>query len=92
MTSPTYRLRLTPSARRTLAEGLPSSVAAAIMEFVTGPLLSAPRRIGKPLGPPFTDQLVARRGEYRLLYRMDESRGLVVVVAISHRRDAYRRR
>jgi mRNA-degrading endonuclease RelE of RelBE toxin-antitoxin system len=32
----------------------------------------------------------ARRGTYRVLYRLREEAGEVVVVRIEHRRDAYR--
>jgi mRNA-degrading endonuclease RelE of RelBE toxin-antitoxin system len=31
----------------------------------------------------------ARRGEYRVRYRIDEERRTVVVLDIDHRRDAY---
>jgi len=34
----------------------------------------------------------ARRGSYRVLYTIDESTGVVTVLAAEHRRDVYRRR
>lgn len=59
---------------------------------MAGPLLENPRRIGKALDPPLQGQFSARRGEYRIVYTIDEQASLVTVVAIAHRRDAYRRR
>jgi mRNA interferase RelE/StbE len=45
-----YELGTAPPARRALAERLPIEVASAAAEFITGPLLEDPRRVGKPLG------------------------------------------
>jgi mRNA-degrading endonuclease RelE of RelBE toxin-antitoxin system len=44
-----YELRLSPAARRALAETLPESVAAAVWQFVSGPSLDDPHRVGKRL-------------------------------------------
>ena len=85
-----YRVRVTRTAARQLAEGLPESVAAACVEFLYGPLAQNPHRVGTPLRKPFEGHWRARRGEYRVRYTIDEARGEVVVVDISHRRDAYR--
>lgn len=85
-----YTLRTTPSVRRALTETLPEAVAAAAYEFVTGPLLSQPHRVGKRLLPPLDDRFSARRGTYRVIYRIDEETKVVTVVDIGHRRDVYR--
>ena len=85
-----YRLVLARSARRSLSEQLPEAVAAAVYAFVTGPLLEQPYRVGKPLLPPLTDTWGARRGEYRVLYLVDDDERTVTVTAVAHRRDAYR--
>jgi mRNA-degrading endonuclease RelE of RelBE toxin-antitoxin system len=84
-----YELVLTPPARRAIAT-LPEPVAAAAVEFVTGALLVAPRRLGKPLRFDLAGVWSARRGTYRVLYRINESPREVVVLRIEHRRDAYR--
>lgn len=76
------------SVRRQLAQDLPESVAAAAMEFLTGPLLDNPRRVGKALRPPLEDRLTARRGTYRVAYRIDDRTREVIVVLVVHRRDA----
>jgi mRNA-degrading endonuclease RelE of RelBE toxin-antitoxin system len=85
-----YRLRIAGPAAKTLAEVLPEKVATAAYEFITGPLLDEPFRVGKPLDPPLYPVWSARRGTYRVLYRVDESRHLVEVTAVRHRADAYR--
>jgi len=76
--------------RRALSELLPEPVAAAAYEFMTGPLLSQPHRVGKRLLPPLDDRFSARRGTYRIIYRIDEDARVVTVVDVGHRRDIYR--
>jgi mRNA interferase RelE/StbE len=85
-----YFLRTTPTVRRALTEHPPEAVAAAAYEFITGPLLDNPHRVGKCLLPPLTDRHSARRGTYRVIYRIDDKEHLVTIVDIAHRRDAYR--
>jgi mRNA interferase RelE/StbE len=85
-----YRLRTTPTVRRALAETLPESVAAAAYEFMVGPLLVQPYRAGKRLLPPLDDRFSARRGTYRIIYRIDDDARVVTVVDVGHRRDVYR--
>lgn len=85
-----YTLRTTPTVRRALGETLPEAVAAAAFEFITGPLLLQPCRVGKRLLPPLEDRFSARRGTYRIIYRIDEKARCVTVVDVAHRRDAYR--
>ena len=85
-----YALRTTPTARRALSETLPEAVAVAAYEFMTGPLLTDPYRVGKRLLPPLDDRLSARRGTYRIIYRVDDRAQTVTVVDVAHRRDVYR--
>lgn len=85
-----YALVISPTARRQLSERLPEAVAFAAHEFVVGPLLDNPRRIGERLQPPLDDRHSARRGTYRVLYRIDEEQRTVTVVDVVHRQDAYR--
>jgi mRNA interferase RelE/StbE len=85
-----HELRTTPTVRRALGETLPKAVAAAAYEFITGPLLQQPHRIGKRLLPPLDDRFSARRGTYRIIYRVDDKTRIVTVVDVAHRRDAYR--
>ncbi|MDO8306932.1 MAG: type II toxin-antitoxin system RelE/ParE family toxin [Actinomycetota bacterium] len=85
-----YELVITATARRQLAEGLPSSIAFAAYEFISGPLLDRPHRVGKRLMPPMADRHSARRGTYRVIYRIDDVKLTVTVLAVSPRADAYR--
>jgi mRNA-degrading endonuclease RelE of RelBE toxin-antitoxin system len=86
-----YSLKFSPAARRALRETLPEAVAAAAWELISGPLLDAPYRLGKQLTPPMDDRYSARRGTYRIIYRIDDKAHTVTVVGIDHRRDVYHR-
>lgn len=85
-----HELVLTPPAVRAICAGLPESVAAAVIEFITGALLENPHRVGKMLRGDLAGIHSARRGTYRVLYRVNGSQREVVVLRIDHRRDAYR--
>lgn len=85
-----YELVLTPPARRALTNRLPEPVATAAIEFMTTALIANPRRVGKPLRGQLTGIWSARRGTYRVLYRIREDIREVVVLRIDHRRDIYR--
>lgn len=87
-----YEIVFTRSARHALEITLPGSVAAAVFEFIIGPLAGNPRRIGKPLREPLAPLYSARRGDYRVLYRVEDDRLVIEIVTIEHRRDAYHRR
>jgi mRNA-degrading endonuclease RelE of RelBE toxin-antitoxin system len=85
-----YTLVITPTDRRQLTEKLPEAVAFAAHEFIVGPLLGNPHRLGKRLHPPLDDRHSARRGTYRVIYRIVDDERTVTVVDIAHRQDAYR--
>ena len=85
-----YELRIARSAARALGEQLPEAVAAAAYEFIVGPLLNNPQRVGKPLLPAMEPTWTARRGVYRILYLIDDDNRTVTVTAVRHRSDAYR--
>jgi mRNA interferase RelE/StbE len=72
---------------------LPPDVAVAVAEFITGPLLISPRRVGKPLGEELTGIYSARAGrDWRVLYEIYDTRQLVIVLDVQHRSTAYRQR
>jgi len=91
VTSPGYRLVVTATAERSIAR-LPESVAAAIVEFMLGTLVDAPRRVGHPLQRELAELWAARRGPYRVIYEIDDEAEAVTVLRIDHRADSYRRR
>ena len=86
---PDYGLLVTPPAQRAM-DRLPERVAAAIAELLTGDLLVAPRRVGRPLRRELAGIWSARRGSYRVLYEVDEEKHSIVVLRIDHRADIYR--
>lgn len=85
-----YELVLTAPARRALSDRLPEAVATAVIDFLTSALVQQPRRVGKPLRGELAGIWSARRGTYRILYRVLETQHEVVVLRIEHRRDVYR--
>ena len=85
-----YRVVVTRTAARQLAERLPGAAAAACVEFIFGALADNPSRVGAALRAPYAGHWRARRGEYRVRYRLDETAGTVYVLDVDHRRDAYR--
>ena len=88
-----YELGTAPPAQRALAEQLSFKVAAAAAEFITGPLLDDPRRVGKPLGAELAGIYSARLGrDWRVLYEIDDTKHVVIVLDVRHRSAAYRRR
>jgi mRNA interferase RelE/StbE len=86
-----WQLVVAPAAERTLGR-LTERVAAAIVEFMVGPLVDEPTRVGKPLQRELTGYWSARRGSYRVIYRIDDEGDQVRVVRIEHRSDVYRSR
>ncbi|MCI0678605.1 MAG: type II toxin-antitoxin system RelE/ParE family toxin, partial [Actinobacteria bacterium] len=57
-----------------------------------GPLLENPRRLGAPLRGELEGIWSARRGTYRILYRIDDDNSEVIVLRVGHRDDVYRPR
>ncbi len=86
-----YAVGWTGVSRRALGT-LPEKVATAAAEFVYGSLAGSPHRVGKPLRLGLEGLHSARRGDYRVIYRIDDTRRFVTVMAIEHRSDVYRPR
>lgn len=86
-----YEVRFQPAARRAIVERLPESVAGAVLEFCDAALALSPRRVGKPLFGPLAGCLGARRGTYRVVYRIDDQARVVEVLDIDHRAGIYHR-
>ncbi len=90
MSEPPWEVLVAPPARRQIAR-LPISVAAAVLETLDA-IASNPRRLGKPLRFELERYLSARRGPYRIVYRIDDATRSITVVAVAHRADVYRQR
>lgn len=91
MTEPGWRLVVAPSAEGTLAR-LPEKAAAAIVEFMLGPLTGNPHRFGHALRRELDGLWSARRGPYRLIYEIVDATNEIHVLRIDHRADVYRPR
>lgn len=85
-----YEVRFSRSAKRALTHDLPEKIAAAAYEFITGILAGNPQRLGKQLNEPLYPLYSARRGEYRVIYRIVNEKLVIEIISIVHRRDAYR--
>jgi mRNA interferase RelE/StbE len=84
-----FEVRFTAAARRGL-NTLPPRVLSAVVEFTFGDLAREPRRVGKPLRDDLAELFSARRGPYRVLYRIDDAARIVFIVRVDHRADVYR--
>ena len=89
MNDPRYQLRIVSSVRRHLTEVLLERVATAAFEFITGPLLDDPHRVGAMLRSPLAERHSGRRGTYRVIYRIDDETRMVTVLAIGHPGETY---
>lgn len=84
-----YEVIFSPTARREMSS-VPARVIPAIIEFVYGDLSAFPRRVGKPLERELAGSFSARRGNYRILYDIDEEQKRVLILRVAHRSDVYR--
>lgn len=85
-----YTVLFSRRARRNLHEDLPLEVAIAATEAIRNGIAVNPYRVGKPLDEPFDGFHSARRGTYRIIYRINEPKRVVEIHSIRHRRDVYR--
>lgn len=84
-----YQAVLTAAALRSL-QSVPPRAAEPLVAFIFGSLAGDPRRRGKPLQRELEGRWAARRGDYRIVYRLDEDTKTVYVLKIGHRADVYR--
>jgi mRNA-degrading endonuclease RelE of RelBE toxin-antitoxin system len=91
VTGEPYSISWSPSAQRDLRR-LPEKIATAVVEFIYGSLAANPRRVGRDLRMELVGHRSARRGEYRVIYRIHDPARVVHVLAVEHRADVYRRR
>ncbi len=81
---------LTAAALRSL-QSVPPRVAEPLVAFIFGGLAGNPRRRGKPLHRELAGRWSARRGEFRVVYRLEEKPKTMYVLKIGHRSGVYRR-
>jgi mRNA-degrading endonuclease RelE of RelBE toxin-antitoxin system len=87
-----YELIVASPAARAISDQLSEAVRAAVIDFITGALIEDPHRVGRMLRNELAGIHSARRGSYRVLYRIDDSVRSVTVLRVEHRGSAYRPR
>jgi mRNA-degrading endonuclease RelE of RelBE toxin-antitoxin system len=86
-----YLVEWAAPAQRSLLR-IPEKVAVAVIEFIYGGLSDNPQRVGRELRWELAGLHAARRGDYRVVDRIDDDHHVIIVEAIAHRADVYRRR
>lgn len=86
-----YGIEVTPEAILHL-DRLPAKVRDAAVSLMLGTLADNPRRVGKPLVGELSGLWSARRGDYRIVYEIDDVTRIVLVHRVQHRRNVYRPR
>ncbi len=87
----TYEVAWSPPARRAIAN-LPEKAATAIVEYIYATIADNPRRAGHTLHRELAGRYSARRGDFRVIYEIDDDRATITIQAIGHRSDIYRQR
>lgn len=90
MTEAPWDVLVMPPARRQI-DHLSISVAAAVIETLDT-IATNPQRLGKPLRFGLERCHSARRGPYRIVYRIDDATRSIKILAVAHRADVYRPR
>ncbi|MHB8512211.1 MAG: type II toxin-antitoxin system RelE family toxin [Actinomycetota bacterium] len=86
-----FEVEITPEGLRSINK-LPEKIRFAVLEAVLGSIASNPRRAGKPLRGELEGLFSARRGDFRVIYEIDDKAKIILVHRAHHRRDAYRSR
>jgi len=89
VSSSSYKIDWAATALRSL-DRLPEKIATACVEFVYGGLAENPQRVGRALRFDLERKHSARRGDFRVIYEIDEQQRGVTVIAIDHRSDVFR--
>jgi mRNA interferase RelE/StbE len=58
-------------------------------EFIRGALADDPHGVGKPLRDELIGRYSAGRGEFRVIYEINDDTIVVRVIDVRHRRDVY---
>ena len=88
MKPPVYRLFYTTEAKRAIAKLDPS--VRSLIQKAAESLVRNPER-GKPLTHALTGLRSLRTSDYRIIYRIRNDELIVIVVAVGHRRDVYKK-
>jgi mRNA-degrading endonuclease RelE of RelBE toxin-antitoxin system len=86
-----YEIDWSRSALRGL-DRIPERAANACIEFIYGALAENPQRVGGPLRLELAGKYSARRGDFRVIYEIDDDARVVTISAVEHRSTVYRPR
>ena len=86
-----YEVEITPEGLRHL-DRLPEKVRAAVIGTIFGTIAENAQRAGKPLRGELEGLFSARRGDFRVVYEIDERTRTVLVHRAQHRGTIYRPR
>jgi mRNA-degrading endonuclease RelE of RelBE toxin-antitoxin system len=86
-----HQVEITPEGLRHLNR-LPRKIREAVLESIFGTIAENPRRAGKALRGELEGLYSARRGDFRIVYEIDDESETVLVHRAQHRRTAYRPR
>ena len=82
---------LTAAGLRSL-QAVPPRVAEPLVAFIFGSLAEEPKRRGKPLRGELAERWAARRGDFRIVYRLDDDTKTMHVLKVARRAEVYRSR
>ena len=71
---------------------LPTKIRDAALAALHGPIRENPHRLGKALVCELAGPFSARRGDYRIIFSIDDTARVVIVHSNQHRASVYRRR
>lgn len=87
----TYRIRWTSTAQRSVNR-LPGKQVDVVLAFIYADLVENPHRRGHALRFELEGLHTARRGDLRIIYRIDDVEGIVQIELVAARSHVYRRR
>jgi addiction module RelE/StbE family toxin len=68
---------------------LPKRMAQSIKRAIEERLMADPIGFGKPLRYSLSGHRRLRVGDYRIVYRVDDAKKVVIIITIKHRKDVY---
>ena len=86
-----YEVEITPEGLRHLRK-LPEKVKVAVLETIFGSIAENPQRVRKPLRGELEGLFSARRGDFRVIYEIDQETRTVIIHRAAHRGTVYRPR
>lgn len=85
-----FQVTYSATAFRALSEQLPPKIAKAAFIFIEGPLAENPKRVGQQLRGRLHPHYCARRGNYRIIYEIQDQDVVIRILKIDHSANAHR--